>query len=256
ELKFYEQRAGLFFEYSAKTNIDSASYVAIQSRYADIQNRNFQAAQDYKLATNQVKRLLFVTDNIAPTDTTLEMYAINPKTSGPDKFYPATHIQLYDQTIQLSKWEANYERAKLFPEITAGYFNQEIEHINGLEGFMVGLSVPLWFFPQKTKIRQAIINRDIAKNERDYNQFELELRIENLKIELDKLFVQISFFTENVLKQADQQEQSVISRYKSNTIPVLEMFDQLNPIYSKRLEFLTILKHYNQLAVELEFLIR
>lgn len=256
ELKIYEESAGQLFDDSVKTTIDSSSLAAIQSRYADIQTRNFQAAQDYKLATNQIRRLLFTTENIAPADTTLEMYAINPRTSGPDKFYPATHIRFYDQNLQLKKWEANYERAKLFPEITAGYFNQQIDRVKGFEGIMIGLNVPLWFFPQKTKIKQAIINRDIAKNERDYHQFELELRIENLKTELDKLFVQISFYTENVLKQADQKEQSIISLYKNNTIAVQEMFDEMNSIYSKRLEFLTIVKQYNQIAVELEFLIR
>lgn len=255
-LKIYEESAGQFFDDSVKTTIDSSSIAALQNRYADIQNRNFQASQDYKLATNQMKRLLFTTDNIVPADTMLEMYAINPRTSGPDKFYPATHIQLYDQHIQLKKWETGYERGKLFPEITAGYFNQQIENVKGFEGIMIGLAVPIWFFPQKTKIKQALINHNIAKNEREYHEFELELRIENLKIELDKLFVQISFFTENVLKQADQQEQSLLNRYKINAIAPNEFFDAIHSIYSKRLEFLTIIKQYNQTAVELEFLIR
>lgn len=256
ELKIYEASAGQFFEDSVKTTIDSVSIAALQTKYADIQYRNFEAAQDYKLATNQMKRLLFTTDNIVPADTTLEMYAINPRTSGPDKFYPATHIQLYDQHIQLRKWEAGYERGKLFPEITAGYFNQQIETVKGFEGIMIGLAVPIWFFPQKTKIKQALINYNIAKNEREYHEFEFELRIENLKIELDKLFVQISYFTENVINQADQQEQSLLNRYKNNAMTPNEFFDAVQSIYSKRLEFLTTLKQYNQTAVELEFLIR
>lgn len=256
ELQIYEDVAGQLFEDSVQTTIDSLSLPAIKTSYANIQNRNFQAAQDYKLATNQIKRLLFISDDITPSDSTLEMYAIIPRTIGPDKFYPATHIRLYDQHLQLKKWEAGYEKAKLFPEVSAGYFNQQITNVKGFEGIMFGFTVPLWFFPQKTKIKQALLNQNIAKNEREYQEFELGLRIENLKIELDKLFVQISYYTENILKQAHEQEQLLLIRHKNNIIPINEFFDRINSIYSKRLEFLTIVKQYNQVAVELEFLVR
>ncbi len=255
ELRIFEETLDGFFNDTIAVNSNKPLLMQAQTKYADIQNRNFQASQDYKLASNKMKGLLFTTDEIAPADTTLEMYAISTKTNGPDKFYPATYIQLYNENINLKKWESNYERSKLFPEITAGYFNQQIDLVKGFEGIMVGITVPLWFFPQKAKIKQASLQQNIARNELDYHKFDLELRIENLKIELDKLFVQISFFSENVLKQIENDEQLTITRYKNHEMPLNEMLDTVQAIYSKRLEFLEAVKKYNQVAVELEFLV-
>jgi cobalt-zinc-cadmium resistance protein CzcA len=227
----------------------------VQTRYADLQRRKFEAGEDYKLATNQIKQLLFTTENIAPTDTTLEMYAIKPKTAGPDKFYPATQINFYNEHLSLSKWEANYERAKLFPEISGGYFNQQINQMKGFEGIALGITVPLWFLPQKAKIKQAAIQQKIAQNELDYYTFSLEMKIENLKIKLDQLFVDISFYSENALKQAEMIEHSAVEQYKANTLPLNEFLDQIGNAYNTRLGFLETVKKYNLTAIELEYLL-
>lgn len=255
EIKVFEDNLGDAFPDTMPTGNELLTLTMAQTKYGEVQTRKFQADADYKMATNRMKKILFTTDNIAPADTTLEMYAITTKTSGPDKFFPATHLQFYNQHVKLKTQETNYERSRLFPEITAGYFNQQIMGISGLQGFMIGITVPLWFMPQKTKIKQAIIQRNMAQNELDYQSYELELKIENLKTELDKDFVQISFYSENALKQADMLEQSLLSRYKNKEILINEFLIAIRDVYATRLEFLDIVKHYNQVAVELEFLV-
>jgi heavy metal efflux system protein len=255
EVLIYENNLANMFSDTTPVGQDPLLLTMAQTKYAEIQSRKFGAGEDYKLATNQIKQLLYTTENIAPADTTLEMYAIIPKTKGPDKFYPATHINLYTENLTLKKWETKYERAKLFPEIKGGYFNQEINHVKGFEGVTLGLAAYLWFLPQKTKIKQAAIQQKIAQNELDYQKFSLEIKIENLKIQLDQYFVQISFYSENALKQAEMIEQSAIEKYNANTLPMNEFLDQIDSAYTTRMEFLEIIKKYNQTAIELEYLV-
>jgi heavy metal efflux system protein len=248
--------------YNELLNITGAPYNQLDSNllqrataetyYADYQNQQFQAEQDYKLAGNELQQLLFVSEEIIPADSSLELYAIKILNSGPDKFYPMGYISFYNETLNLCKKEVILEKSKLFPEITAGYFNHDINHIKGFQGFKVGFAVPLWFFPQKARINEAHIKEEIAKNELDYQKFNITKTIENLKIQLDKLFVQISFFRENALNKADILIHSSNQKFQRKEIDYPDYLKNLAAGLKIQLDYIESVFLYNKTAIRLE----
>jgi heavy metal efflux system protein len=225
----------------------------IETKYANIQNLQFQTDMDYRLAINQMQQLLFQNGEIAPSDSSLELYAIQVRSLGKDKFVPTGHIAYYQSQYEVNNALVRLEQSKLSPGVTAGYFNQQINHVGGFEGFKVGLSVPLWFLPQKAKISEASINRQIAKNELEYQQFYLAKTIESLKIQLDQYFVSISYYRENALIQADLLISTASRRFKNQNMGSVDYLESLSAALKLKLEYLEKVKLYNQTAIQLEY---
>ncbi|MDP4207324.1 MAG: TolC family protein [Bacteroidota bacterium] len=226
---------------------------SIETRYAEAQNENFQAEQEYKIATNQLQQWLVADDNVAPGDSTLELYSIKTINIGPDKFSPTNHLTYYQSLKNVSNAQLKVEQSRFFPEIGAGYFNQVINHQKGFQGLSIGMTVPLWFIPQKARVAEARINQKIVENEIEYQKFSLTKSIENLKIKLDQHFVSVSFYRENALENADMQEKITAERFKKREINGASYLDSRNNILQTRLEYLEKLKEYNLTAIQLEY---
>ena len=58
-----------------------------------------------------------------------------------------------------------WEKATLSPSVYAGYFNQQIDGIEGMDGIQLGVSIPLFFWAQKGVSQAAKINADIANQQ-------------------------------------------------------------------------------------------
>lgn len=255
EARFYSdfiRIVGLYYG-SGETNLLDKSMA--ETLYADIQNQQFQAEQDYHIATNHLQQVVYTSDNLLPADSTLEMYSIHFKRVGPDKFLPLDHLSYYEGLYDVRHSELLLERSKFFPEIHAGYFNHEIEKAKGFDGFKVGISFPLWFLPQKAKTSEARINLDIAHNEFEYQKFTIDKTIENLKFQLDKLFVQISYFRENALNQADIMIKTASVKFSKQEIEYLEYLQSISAARKIKLDYLETVRQYNLSAIQLEYYI-
>lgn len=223
-----------------------------ETMFASFQNQLFQTEQDYVLACNKLHQTIYSTDNYVPIDSSLELYAIEILNSGPNKFNPTSGLELCDETVALGRKKLLVEQSKLFPEITAGYFRHSINGDKGFQGFKVGVAIPLWYFPQKARINQAKIEQEITNNSIDLHKFNLNQTINNLKIQLDKLFVDISFYRENALKLADSHMMIFHKNLVDKKLNYLELFKNLEETLKIRLNYLEKLKRYNETAIQLE----
>jgi heavy metal efflux system protein len=231
---------------------DLLKRITAETLFASFQDKQFQAEQEYRVAHNQLQQWLNCTEELVPADTVLELYAIQIFNSGPDKFSPEPYLAFYNESLLLHKKEIGLEQSKLFPEFTAGYFNHEIAGTKGFQGFMLGFSMPLWYFPQKAKIAAARINKEIVQNEADYQKFYLSKKIDNLRIQLDQSFVHISFFRENALKRADLLTELAVGQIRKKDIDYIECIGILQSALEIQLEYLEKLRLYNKTAIELE----
>lgn len=261
-LKILRDEAGLYTDFirnvglyygSGETNLLDKTMA--ETQYADIQNQKFQAEQDYQIAINQLQQIVYTNDNLLPADSIFDMYSIEFKRVGSDKFFALSHLSYYEGVYLVRQSELHIERSKFFPEIHAGYFTHEIDKVKGFNGFKVGVSFPLWFAPQKAKTKEAIINGDIAQNELEYQKFTINKTIESLKLQLDKLYVQISYFRENALNQADLIIKTALTKFNNQEIEYLEYLQNLSAARKIKLDYLESIRQYNLAAIQLEYYI-
>jgi heavy metal efflux system protein len=224
-----------------------------ETRYSACQKKMFLSEESMKLAINNLNRNIFSEETFVPAQQELEMYAIHFSEIQGDKFYPYTFKELIAQQVNEKKTELELEQSRLFPEISAGYFNQKISPMKNLQGFQIGVSLPLWFFPASARIKEARINSDIAQNEAMRQTYNLEQTIDDLKIKLDQQFINISYYREEALKQADILIKTATQLLSREDIGYTEYLQSIAEAIQIKTGYLDSILQYNLLAVELEY---
>jgi cobalt-zinc-cadmium resistance protein CzcA len=104
-------------------------------------------------------------------------------------------INSFDLETEIAQRKIQLEKSKLFPEFNIGYFNQQIDGVEGFKGFEAGMSMNLWFFQQRKNIKSSAIESEIAMNNKEYyvgnltNQIKLmteKFKIQNQEIQYFK----------------------------------------------------------------------
>jgi cobalt-zinc-cadmium resistance protein CzcA len=241
--------------YLAADSINELTLVSAGTRYAAYQSRMYIAEEELKRAEVRFRQLMYIPDgNIELNQTELELYQIHPDKATDELFDPVKHKAADEAQLTVVKSTVALEKSKLYPGIHAGYIHQHIEGMNNFQGWMVGLSVPLWALPQRARIAQAEIDVSIKVNELEYRQFAISHHIETLISLLNEYFVQISFSKENSLIEANLILAEVEKDFtRGQIINHVEVFTKVNNAVSTKLNYLEYISLYNQTALELEY---
>ncbi len=137
-------------------------------------------------------------------------------------------LNLQQARIDHSQKVLNTVKSDYFPELYFSYFNQAISPKIGLQGFKVGIRVPLWFFPNQKATRSAKINIEYAQNEYERTKIYLNSEYENSLIELDVYFRLLEEHGENW----EQQSRLLLER-SGNQLSLGEI-DQFEYVQSYR----------------------
>jgi cobalt-zinc-cadmium resistance protein CzcA len=222
---------------------------------AENENDVLNAEDEADLGAIALKELILTDDSIIPESSELEMIAILPSTDSLKRFSAEVQLNQLVQQIEIQKSELKLEKWKFFPELHAGYFNQEIGGISGFRGWQAGLSFPLWFLPQNSAVKRAKIETEMAQNNLKSMQFILDKTIDGLLTELNKAFRQISYSEKYQLKQAEELIQFSRNKFQKEEIGYLEYLKAISDAMKVKMDFLDALENYNQIAVKLEYFI-
>ncbi len=240
--------------YLANDSIDDLTIVSAGSRYAAYQKRMYIAEEEIKRAENRLQTLIYTDEKPVVSQTELDLYQIHPEKTLDARFDPIKHKTIDEKQAEVTESAVALERSKLFPAIHAGYINQHISGVDNYQGWMVGLSFPLWIQPQRAKIKQAELDMQMAANERAYQQFTDQQHIETLKSLLNEYFVQISFSKENLLEEAKIILLQVEHDFAEARIKdYAATFSKVHDAISAKLNHLEYINNYNQTALELEY---
>lgn len=227
--------------------------ILIETKFTESQKNFLIAQEQLKVVTNKLNRLIYSEEQFLPTQQELDLYSIEFSKDQQDKFYPFTFKEYIQQEVKQKELELKVEKSQLSPEFSAGYFNQSIGSLKNLQGFQIGLAIPLWFMPQASKIKEARINKDIAQTQATLKTYELEQTIDDLKIKLDQQFISIVYFRESALKQAELLIKLATHRLQRDEIEYGEFLQSITEAIKIKNEYLQTLLNYNTTAVELEY---
>jgi len=252
EVKFYEE-----FMNFTKLNSDSVDNLLMktlaETRYLESLRKKFISEEELRISVNKLNRQIYSEEIFRPSEQELDLYTVKFPEGQEDKFYPYTFKEYFQQQVNQKNIEVKLEKSHLYPEISAGYFHQSVNRAKNLQGFQLGMSVPLWFLPQTNKIKEARINSEIASNEATYKTYELEQTIDDLKIKLDQEFINVIYFRESALEQAEQLLQIATIKLQKEEINYSEFLLSVSEAMKLKADYLTTLLNYNITAVELEF---
>ena len=149
---------------------------------ADLQTRLSQAEEELQLATRRFSWTCYSDSPLLPMDTTLVLFPARVAEIAPSDI----HLNYFRSVADEKKAMLRIERSRFFPELSVGYVRQKIAPLSGLDSWMVGISFPVLFFPQHSRVRQAKIDSYIARTEAESNIRQLNNKVEELSVALRK----------------------------------------------------------------------
>jgi cobalt-zinc-cadmium resistance protein CzcA len=222
------------------------------TRYAEVNNEYSRAQDDLVIAQNKLKQLICTDEDIYPDTLEYGKYSII-MSADTSRYSTNVLTGFYEKSYLWQKSKLDYERSLYFPGIMAGYFNQNIGPLKGLDGWHIGLYFPLWFLPRNARIKSAKIQTQIAENEWKYQKFNIEKDIENLQLQLSKYSRQLRYYNENALKQADVLISTAKLQFEKENIEYYEYIQNISTALKIKLDYLQTFDNYNQTAIQLGF---
>ncbi|PBQ30681.1 CusA/CzcA family heavy metal efflux RND transporter [Sphingobacteriaceae bacterium] len=177
-------------------------------------------------------------------------------------------ISYVKQQIEISNRQKKVEAAKSLPDFNVGYFNQSLigyQNVNGTDqyfdgskrftGIQVGISIPLWFFPQAARVKAADINQQVVQSNFEQYRLNLQGQYSQALQEFLKNKNTLVYYETNAIPNAELLIKQADKGFKSGEIGYVEYLQGLKNALSIRENYLQAIQQYNQSVIALEFLI-
>lgn len=224
-----------------------------ETEYAASKNELLKVTEQLIIAENNLKQTMNAEGNFIPESDSLYIYQLPAGTDPNERFSNSILLNYYENLYSVENVKYNIERSAYFPEISAGYFNQQIDLAEGFTGWSIGLRMPIWFLPQNAKVQSAKIEKEKALNNFEYQKFNLQKEIENLVIHLDQIQNDLIYYHESALKKAKLLKRTAQIQFEKEEIEYMEFLQSIKTAQEIDLAYLETLYNYNETAIKLEF---
>ena len=220
-------------------------------RTSEVETDYLECLYNIDIAENKLKSLIDSKANLKPESLNFEMYQVTKKedTSSYNGNY-FTDVLLSE--YELGKAHSYTIKTKKQPSFEAGIFYQDIANINGMLGFHAGIKLPIWQKSINEELQRAKIINESKYQEYQKTKSLTEYEINNLIYELDKKFIRIRHFQNHALPASNLLLSKSITKYENEQIDYSEFIEKVFKAISIKMEYLTHIYEYNNIAIQLE----
>lgn len=215
---------------------------------SDMRNKLFQAEEELKLSASRLQWTCYTDEPVVPNETSIRLYPVSIDTLS----LSAAHLNYFQSQISEKQAMLNIERSRFFPELSFGYVRQNILPEKGLNSWMVGVSFPVWFVPQRSKIRQAKFERSMAQTRADANVRELNNKVTELRGSLRRYGESICFYTTTALAEADHLIKAADLQFRESETNITEYVQSMNAAHEIKKGYIEAVYQFNVAALEYE----
>ncbi len=225
--------------------------IAAEGKREEIGLLKSEAKLDVKNLRKQLQLLMNVENPVDITNGALQKIVFTGvETLGDEN----PILKLQQQIINVSKGQYNLEKANFLPDVSAGYFNQQIDGIKNFTGFQLGIKIPLFFWSQKGRTQAAKKDNEIAQM--NYLQTKLDVNAilkTNLQ-DYDIYKALLLYYETKGLQLADKLFSSANKAYKEGEVGYVEYMRSLEQAVQIKTSYLNKLNLYNQTIIKINYL--
>lgn len=214
----------------------------------ELHNRLFQAEEEVKIALARLQWSCYSDHPVLPADSTLSLFYSGPA----DGNLSEAHTAYFQSQADEAKAMLRVERSHFFPEISIGYTRQDILPIKNLNAWMVGVSFPIYFLPQKSKVKQARLAATSAQIQADANIRELRNKVLELEASLRRYNETLHYYTSSALKEADELMKAANLQLQQSETGIAEYIQSITTAREIRRAYIETVYQYNVAALEYE----
>lgn len=233
---------------------DALTDIAVKRMLAssDQSLRKWQAG--YTELMNMMQVLTGIQQYIIPSNDSLQLNSSRwmMEQNLDSASYPI--IQQYIIEQNLAKKNLQVQSSAFAPTLNGGYFNQQLDHVNGFQGFLVGVGIPIFSAKNYSEVKKAKIQIDQAENELVYQSKRLHAELEILKEKTLQSYQNIVQYQNQLLPDAVRMIEQARKKYLAGDIGFYEFqlhFTQANAV---RYSFIDEVLLYNQYVLAYAYL--
>ena len=258
-LKLAERLDGIYanFESAAKLRYDSGetgklAYISASSEYQQIQVLKQQGYDDIEIAYRALKQYLGIDGSIETMDGP---YGIISPISVLDTLDISNNplLQYNLQNASVGKANVKVEKSEFLPKFSLSYEKLKYNNLNGFNAYQAGISIPLWFLPQKSRVKAAKADAMVAENQYLTQKAVTQSLISQLYKAQDKTLKTLNYYEEAALPLAEEQLTTAELASKEGEIDYITYITILNSAINIKINHLNFINQYNQQAIEIQY---
>ena len=259
QLRFAKQLDSVYanFRSAAETRYDTGEtgkleFIAASSEYQQIQVLRQQAYDDIEIAKRALKQYL-------GTDQEIETVGLPYQAMNSIAILDSTSVvnnpllQYSMQNAEVSKANIGVEKSQFLPKFSLSYDKLKYNDFSGFSAYQVGISIPLWFFPQKSRVKAAKAGAMVAENQYLEQKAITESRVSQLLKSLEKTQKTLDYYQEGALILAEEQITTAELASKEGEIDYVNYITILNSAIRIKQNHLQFINQYNQQTIELQY---
>ena len=165
-------------------------------------------------------------------------------------------LQYYETAKELSQTSLSLERQYLLPDLQFSIFQGTNNGLNAqnYSGFQAGISIPLWFGANKSKINAAKTQTMIIENEYENYKIQLDSKYQRLISDLKKYEEAINYYNNTGQKLSNELTINASKAFQHGEIDFLQYVQLLESATTIEINYLQNLFDYNTTILEINYL--
>ena len=259
QLRFADQLDSVYanFKTAAQLRFDTGEtgkleFIAASSEYQQIQVLRQQAYDDIEISKRALKQYLGIDQEIETVNLAYEpMDFLANLDSASAVNNPLLQYSL--QNAEVSKANIGVEKSQFLPKFNLTYGRQIVDDVSGFNTYQAGISIPLWFFPQKSRVKAAKADALVAENQYLEQKAVTESRVSQLIKSLEKTQKTLDYYQEGALLLAEEQITTAELASKEGEIDYVNYITILNSAIRIKQNHIQFINQYNQQFIELQY---
>lgn len=247
----------------ASLRLEAGESNALELASAEVQRTQItiqrdQLSNDRRILQAQWQWLLNTAKPLLPEiDTVIKQPAIPADT---ENLLQHPQVQIAKKQLALANTETRVAKAKMLPEIVAGYNNMsllELEHTslrNRFHAVQIGLALPVFYGAQKARIKAANVQEKKMENDAAAAQLYLTTQYQESFENYKKYLKAVLTYEEKSLKNALLIQQTAKLQFTAGEINFMEWTVLNNQALAIRTEYIDAIRNLNNSIVTLNYL--
>ncbi|MGV8993924.1 MAG: CusA/CzcA family heavy metal efflux RND transporter [Flavobacterium sp.] len=165
-------------------------------------------------------------------------------------------IMYYDSARKMSESSLSLEKQKLLPDLHISVFQgtnngPDAQRYNGIQA---GISVPLWFGANKSRISAAKTETMILQDETENYKIQMEAKHQSLLSDIKKYKEAVDYYEDSGSKLGKALTSSASIAFQNGEIDFLQFVQLLESAKNIQISYLNNLKEFNATVLELNYL--
>jgi cobalt-zinc-cadmium resistance protein CzcA len=175
--------------------------------------------------------------------------------ANPPELVEIPEMQLLGNRLLAQKFTRQTEAHRLFPDLNLEYFQGSNSSLEGaLEGYILGVKIPLLFNGQAARIRTARLAETALEEENKDIGIRLQSQLDQLQAQLLQQNEAMAYYEEEGGALADEILKAAESSFRSGEIDFFQYIQSLENSYEIRISYLDQLETYNETVLNINYI--